>query len=360
MPARPTYLFAAVVLIGALIHPAIGHAASRGIDVTLKASEAPAPSGGTNMEALFWRSIQAGGDIESHEAYLSRYPKGTFAALARVKIDKLKQQKQLAVADPPKPPAPSPVKPAVEVFPKKTGQVFRDCFDCPEMVVIPAGSFRMGDLDGGGGSDAKPVHGVTIPRPFAVGRYEVTFTEWDACFSAGGCGHHPKDRGWGRDSHPVINVSWNDAKEYVDWLSRKTGQEYRLPSESEWEYAARAGTGTKWSCGNRGDCLQGVAWYAGNSESMTHPVGQKGANGFGLYDMQGNVWEWVEDCKLRYSGTPTDGSAETVSSACYRVNRGGSWYSYTRLLRAAFRNGNNPIIRDNGLGFRLARTLLGP
>ncbi|MEE9544528.1 MAG: formylglycine-generating enzyme family protein, partial [Rhodospirillales bacterium] len=317
---------------------------------------APAPSGGTNKETLFWQSIQAGDDIESYEAYLSRYPKGTFAALARVKIDKLKQQKQLAA--PPKPPASSPVKPAVGVFPKKAGQVFRDCADCPEMVVIAKGSFRMGDLSGGGDSDEKPVHRVTIPNAFAVGKYEVTFTEWDACVSAGGCnGLRPKDRGWGRDSRPVINVSWNDAKEYVGWLSRKTGQEYRIPSESEWEYAARAGTGTKWSCGNKEGCLGGVAWYAGNSGSRTHPVGQKGANGFGLYDMHGNVWEWVEDCKQSYSGTPTDGSAQTGSNSCDRVSRGGFWDGHSRDLRAADRDGDPPDLRDGILGFRLARTL---
>ena len=270
---------------------------------------------------------------DTAEAYLSRYPKGTFAA-------------------------PSPVQPAVKVFPKKAGQVFRDCADCPEMVVIPAGSFQMGDLNGGGRGDEKPVHLVTIPNAFAVGKYEVTFTEWDACVSAGGCnGFRPEDKGWGRDSRPVIYVSWDDAKEYVGWLSRKTGQEYRLLSESEWEYAARAGTGTKWSCGNRGDCLEGVAWYAEKNGSKTHPVGQKGANGFGLYDMHGNVSEWVEDCKQSYSGTPTDGSAQTGPDSCERVNRGGSWYSNPKLLLTFFRNGNDEVIRDNGLGFRIARKL---
>ncbi|MDP7099244.1 MAG: formylglycine-generating enzyme family protein [Rhodospirillales bacterium] len=321
---RSVVLALLVVVLGLM--PS-AQAATHGVDVTLKASEAPAASGASS------------------------------AAPARVKTNKLKQQKQLADADPPKPPAPPPVKPAVKVFPKEVGEVFRDCFDCPRMVVIPAGGFRMGDLNDDAGKDAKPAHDVTIPRPFAVGRYEVTFSEWDACVSAGGCGHSPEDRGWGRDSRPVIYVSWNDAKEYVDWLSRKTGQEYRLLSESEWEYAARAGTDTKWNCGNKWDCLGDVAWYAGNGESMTHPVGEKGANGFGLYDMHGNVWEWVEDCKLKYSSAPADGSAATISEACYRVNRGGSWYSNPKILLMFFRNGNNPIVRDNGLGFRIARTL---
>ena len=322
---------------------------------------APAASDGTNMDALFRRPIQAGGDIEFHEAYLSRYPKGTFAAPALVKIDKLKQQKQLAAADPPKSPPPPPVKPAVKESPKKAGQVFSDCGYCPEMVVVPAGSFQMGDSSGGGGGDEKPVHQVTIPNAFAVGKYEVTFAEWDACVSDDGCNRfRPKDkgwRGWGRGDRPVIYVGWNDAKGYVDWLSRKTGQEYRLLSESEWEYAARAGTGTKWSCGNKGDCLGDVAWYSRNSDSKTQPVGQKGANGFGLYDMYGNVWEWVEDCKQSYRSTPSDGSAQTGSDSCVRVLRGGSWYNSSGVLRAANRGEYPPGYSFNVLGFRIARIL---
>jgi len=340
MPARLTYLFAAIVLIGAFIQPAIGHAASRGIDVTLKASEAPASSGGTNMEALFWRSIQAGGDIESHEAYLSRYPKGTFAAPALVKIDKLKQQKQLADATPPKPKAPSPVNPAA----KKAGQVFRDCPDCPEMVVIPAGSFRMGDLSGSGDDDEKPVHRVTIPRPFAVGKYEVTQAEWRAVM-----GSNPsKFKG---DRNPVERVSWDDTQDFVRLLGAKTGKQYRLLTEAEWEYVARAGTATKYHWGNSFD-----ASHVNNGD-RTVPVGRYAPNGFGLHDMHGNVWELVEDCwHDSYSGAPTNGSAWTTGDCRYRVLRGGSWILDPWILRSALRYGDFPNIRLNDNGFRIART----
>ena len=354
MPVRLTYLFATVILVGALIHPAIGHAATRGIDVTLKASEAPASSGGTNMEALFWRSIQAGGDIESHEAYLSRYPKGTFAAPARVRINKLKQQKQLAAAAPPKPKAPSPAEPAA----KKAGQVFRDCPDCPEMVVIPAGSFRMGDIDGGAkDNDEKPVHPVTIPKAFAVGKYVVTFAEWKVCVADGGCGgHRPNDRGWGRGKRPVINVSWEDAKAYVSWLGIKTGKRYRLLTEAEWEYAARANTTTKYHFGNS---ISSVQANYGVNHGRTVPVGEYPANGFGLHDMHGNVWEWVEDCyHSSYSAAPSNGNAWTSGGDCRkRVIRGGSWDVSPRKLRSADRVTYSLDSRLDYIGFRIARTL---
>ena len=188
--------------------------------------------------------------------------------------------------------APAPVRPAVGVYPGRyePGDTFRDCADCPEMVVVPAGSFRMGDLNGGGADDEKPVHTVTIGEAFAVGKYEVTFAEWDACVAAGGCnGRRSVDAGWGRSRRPVINVSWDDAKRYVSWLSSRTGRRYRLLSEAEWEYAARAGTTTKWSCGSSEGCLNAVAWYSANSGNRTFPVGAKVANAFGLYDMHGNV-----------------------------------------------------------------------
>ncbi len=348
MPARLTYLFAAIVLIGAFIQPAIGHAASRGIDVTLKASEAPASSGGTNMEALFWRSIQAGGDIESHEAYLSRYPKGTFAAPARVRINKLKQQKQLAAADPPKPQAPSPVKPAA----KKVGQVFRDCADCPEMVAIPKGSFRMGDLDGGGYSNEKPVHTVNIGYKFAVGKYEVTQAEWRAVM-----GSSPsKFKG---DRNPVERISWNDAQDFVRRLGTKTGKQYRLLTEAEWEYAARAGAATKYPWGisvgsgnaNCDGC--GSRW----DNRQTAPVGSFKANRFGLHDMHGNVYEWVADCwNGNYAGAPTDGSVWNSGDCSPRVLRGGSWVSVPRGMRSADRFREATSLRNYDIGFRIART----
>ena len=242
---------------------------------------------------------------------------------------------------------------------------FRDCPDCPEMVVVPSGSFMMGSPSSEEGRDADegPVHRVTIVRPFAVGVYEVTFGEWDACVSGGGCGgYRPGDKGWGRGRHPVIYVSWDDAKAYVDWLSDKTGEEYRLLSESEWEYVARAGTVTRYWWGdeigrNRANCaVCGSRW----DDEQTSPVGSFAPNGFGLHDVHGNVWEWVEDCWHEdYVGAPGDGRAWTVGGDCEgRVLRGGSWGHKPQYLRSALRSWGTAGLRvDYFYGFRVARTL---
>ena len=228
----------------------------------------------------------------------------------------------------------------------------------PEMVVIPAGSFRMGCLSNDSDCFAaeKPVHRVTIPRPFAVSVREVTFEHYDR-FT------HPNkvdDEGWGRGGRPVINVSWNDAGEYVDWLSAQTGGTYRLLSEAEWEYAARAGSTTKYSWGdaigtNRANCWSDEC---GDRVISTAPVGSFRANAFGLYDMHGNVWEWLEDCLYgSYAGAPTDGSAWRRGDCAKRVMRGGSWSVSPRDLRSARRYRFPTGVRDNNIGFRVARTL---
>ena len=219
------------------------------------------------------------------------------------------------------------------------------------MVVIPSGSFRMGDLAGAGRYREIPVHTVTIPRPFAVGKYEVTQAEWRAVM-----GSNPSL--FKGDRNPVEMVSWDAAKDLVRKLSAKTGKTYRLLSEAEWEYAARAGTQSKYHCGNGDGCLSGVAWYTSNSGSRTHPVGSKGGNAFGLHDMHGNVWEWVEDCwNGDYSGAPTDGSARTSGDCSRRVLRGGSWSIGPGNLRAANRSRINTGLRYYVFGFRVARTL---
>ena len=269
----------------------------------------------------------------------------------------------------------SPVQPAVGVYPKPAapastpGSVFKDCSDCPEMVVVPSGSFMMGspssELERGRGEG--PVHRVKIPTAFAVGKYEVTFEEWDACVSSGGCrAYRPADEGWGRGRRPVINVSWDDAKSYVEWLSRETGKAYRLPSESEWEYVARAGTMTAFYTGARITASEanfnGRLTYNGSSTGedrrRTIPVGSFGPNQFGLHDVHGNVWEWVEDCwNGSYSGAPVDGEANTTGDCSRRVLRGGSWFSRPRNLRSAIRNRFRIGYRSSFFGFRVARTL---
>ena len=244
----------------------------------------------------------------------------------------------------------------------EAGTVFRDCPECPEMVVIPAGEFMMGSPPSGDYRAESPVHRVTIAEPFAAGVYEVTFDEWDACVDDGGCGgYRPHDyEGWGRGIRPVIGVSWEDARAYVDWLSRRTGEDYRLLSEAEWEYAARAGTTTRYHWGddigrNRANCH---AEMCGDRWEYTAPVGSFAANAFGLHDMHGNVWEWVGDCwNGSYADAPSDGSVWESGDCGRRVLRGGSWNSNPRNLRAAYRYWDHIGDRRSDNGFRVARTL---
>ena len=245
---------------------------------------------------------------------------------------------------------------------KRPGSEFRDCPECPEMVVVGAGEFMMGSRSGEGDADERPRHRVRIPAASAVGKYEVTFDEYDACVAGGGCGgHRPYDEGWGQGRRPVVNVSWEDAKAYVEWLRRRTGKRYRLLSEAEWEYAARAGTETKywWGDGvgrNRANCDGcGSRW----DDRETAPVGSFEANGYGLHDVHGNAWEWVEDCwHDNYDGAPGDGEAWVSGGNCSkRVLRGGSWYDVPRDLRSANRDSYTSGIRSFDLGFRIARTL---
>ena len=259
--------------------------------------------------------------------------------------------------------APSKLPPA--------GSKFRDCPECPEMVVVPAGSFLMGSLPGETGRDGDegPRHRVTIARPFSVGVHEVTFAQWDACRRAGGCSHNPDGQGWGRGTRPVVDVNWNDAQQYVRWLSRKTGARYRLLSESEWEYVARAGTTTRYWWGgaiarSRANCDGCGSRWDGR---QTAPVGTFRPNAFGLHDVHGNVWEWVQDCKHgSYSGAPSNGTAWTTAGDCsQRMMRGGSWESFPRYLRSANRGRllpGNRYFAVNGVpvrnvGFRVASAL---
>ena len=256
----------------------------------------------------------------------------------------------------------------VRVAERAVGTVFRDALkdggQGPAMVVLPTGSFRMGSPVGEEGRerDEGPVRTVTISRRIAMGRYEVTFAEYDRFADAHSRRSRPNDRGWGRGSRPVIRVNQADAKAYTAWLSAQTGKTYRLPSESEWEYAARAGTRTRYSWGNeigdnRANCRGcGSEWDG----EQTAPVGRFAANAFGLFDMHGNVREWVEDCWHKsYKGAPTDGSAWTsdCDSGARAVVRGGSWLNASRGLRCAFRGWHSRSYRYSALGFRLVQDL---
>jgi formylglycine-generating enzyme required for sulfatase activity len=238
----------------------------------------------------------------------------------------------------------------------KPGDTFRDCAECPEMVVVPAGSFRMGSSNN---DREKPVHEVSIAKPFAIGVREVTFEEWDRCVSEKGCKFRPDDRGWGRGRRPVINVSWVDAKEFVTWLSQKTGQAYRLPSEAEWEYAARGGTSSSFWWGRAVGSRHANCRECSTGESeQTFPVGTYKANPFGLYDTAGNAAEWVEDCwNDDYHKSPTNGLPWVTGQCRLRVLRGGSFDSESEYVRSNSRFRYDIDVRYSGNGFRVVRQL---
>jgi formylglycine-generating enzyme required for sulfatase activity len=252
----------------------------------------------------------------------------------------------------------------------KPGQSFKECTDCPEMIVVPAGSFLMGSPEGHGRSNEHPQHNVTIAKPFAVAKFELTFSEWDACETQGGC-PHARDNDWGRGRQPVINVDWDDAKQYVRWLSTITGKNYRLLSEAEYEYAARGGGQTEYPWGDNlklngtamADCLECVSLEFRVSHQLVKkliaPVGLFPPNKFGLYDMVGNVLEWTEDCDHSdYDGAPANGAAWVKGSCIFRVVRGNDLILTDVGLRSAFRGLPQPVAsRTPFLGFRVARTL---
>ncbi len=256
---------------------------------------------------------------------------------------------------------------------------FKDCAECPEMVEIPPGTFLMGSptTEGRLYANESPQRQVTIKKAFAAAIYDVTFDQWEACVAAGGCNSYwPADQGWDRGKHPVINVSWDDAQSYIRWLNGKVlgvkpdlgslatplaaSGPYRLLTEAEWEYAARAGTKTAYYWGetrgvNNANCDGcGSQW----DNKSTSPVGSFPPNPFGLYDMAGNVLQWVEDCYHEtYAKSPVDGSAWVGGECRARVMRGGSWYNSSYYLRAANRYSNASYFRGMNIGFRVAKTL---
>ena len=276
----------------------------------------------------------------------------------------------------------------------KPGAVFRECPGCPEMVVIPAGSFTMGSSDSekdwaahhGASpqsvSDEAPQHRVSL-RSFALGKYDVTRAEYAVFVRETG---YPPGDGCGKDSFkwnkqpelnwqnpgftqtdrdPVVCVSWNDARDYISWLNTKVRGStsngdgpYRLPSEAEWEYAARGGTTTRFWWGDDDTAAVDHAWFKANSDGHSHSVGSTLANAFGLYDIVGNVWQWTEDCYGdTYAKAPADGGATESPNGCMRVDRGSCWMYPAWLLRSATRERNPADLRDVIMGFRVAKTL---
>ena len=248
--------------------------------------------------------------------------------------------------------------PAVQEQALTAKSTFSECADCPKMVVIPAGSFKMGSPDLEHHKSEYPQHTVAIAKPFAVGQTELTFAQWDACALHGGCRGNVSAGGWERGQNPAINITWQDAKQYVAWLSAMTGKSYRLLSEAEWEYAAGAGKTSLYFFGNDDAQLDQFSWYQPNSQARTHPVGGKAPNPFGLKDVYGNVSQWVEDCYHDgYRGAPADGSAWVSGDCTHRVVRGGDWLSRASSLRSTSRDWFNYDQGRDTTGVRIARTL---
>jgi len=286
--------------------------------------------------------------VEAYRSYFAAFPRGASVAAALEAIDRLTL---------------------------RPGKTFRDCEDCPTMVVVPAGSFWQGSEESAEvPRNETPRRLVTFTAPFAASIFEITFAQWDACVAAGGCSTRPADNGWGRDARPVIMVSWNDAVEYTTWLSSKSGQAYSLPSESQWEYVARAGEESDWLGGDpAGIC--GFANIAGSESGLrwadpdcadpaaleTLPVGSLQANDFGLYDVIGNVAEWTLDCmNLSYLDAPADGSAWGRGICSSRMTRGGSWFTGTREIRLPSRFNLKNGDRNDFTGFRVVRKVDSP
>jgi formylglycine-generating enzyme required for sulfatase activity len=342
------------------------------------AAKVPAPSRDEDAEA--YEAADGADSIEALEHYLEAFPKGRYAAAARIRLAALRKATV--------PPPPTPV-----ADPYPAGKEFDDCSGCPRMVVIPGGSFVMGSPsdEPNRADDEGPQRTVQVGR-FALGKTEVTRGEFrrfvrDTGRSVSGCYEHDgkewklnSGKSWESpgidqtDDHPVVCVDWNDAQAYAQWISRKSGQTYRLASEAEWEYAARAGSrGVRhWGNGESEACrYANVADRAGKRKysgwtifdcddgyANTAPVASYRPNDFGLYDMMGNVWEWTEDCwNESYRGAPSGGSAWTSGNCSRRVVRGGAWDGKPAIVRSANRNWFGTADRYYITGFRLARTL---
>jgi serine/threonine-protein kinase PpkA len=339
--------------------------------LALDADNAPARAG---MQAVVDRyvalagEVSAKGELDKAQVYLERaaqlLPDAPGVHTARAALLAAREQSKQAVRQ--------------AVTDMAPNSAFRDALEDgskgPQMVTIPAGPFRMGDLQGDGPAQEKPTHALRVERAFAMGRTEITFEDYERFARASGRGA-VKDEGWGRGRRPVINLSWDDANAYAQWLSAQTGKRYRLPSEAEWEYAARAGTETARYWGNDADAACQYANVKNSADSQvkrfvadhhnctdgyaqTAPVGRFAANAFGLKDMLGNVWEWTADCwHGNYSAAPQNTAAWQSGDCARRVLRGGSWRSGPPGVRSAVRLGDTTGHRASNLGFRLARDL---
>jgi formylglycine-generating enzyme required for sulfatase activity len=330
------------------------------------------------FELAFWESIKDSNHVSDYEAYLKAYPKGRFAALAQARIARLRAAAprgaaaaaeqsgpkeaplkappaSTATAAPAKPTAPAmPPAPARAVA---AGADIKDCPACPTLAPIPAASFSMGS--NASDPSEKPAHPVNVAVPFAIGRYEVSVQEWNACAAAGACPKVDQSPNSGPNA-PMRDVSWDDAQQYAKWLARISGKPYRLPTEAEWELAARGGTTTPYWWGaqmvqGKANCREcGKPW----SEDAPANVGSFAANPYGLFDTSGGVWEWVADCwHNNYKGAPADARAWDEPNCRVRVIRGGSWREGASYMVATTRFKYDASVRHSQNGFRVVRSL---
>lgn len=338
-----------------------------------------------------WETARRTRTLEAVEGYLSEWPAGLHAEEARALRDRIRRaaadrrafeaaaklhDKDAYQAYIDAFPSGAHVAQALEAMDSLTlrpGKTFRDCPDCPTMTVVPSGSFWQGSEESAPLALKKetPRRMVTFDEPFAISVFEITFEQWDRCVEAGGCTTAPGDNGWGRGTRPVIMVSWNDAREYTAWLSELTGQRYNLPSESQWEYAARAGDEGDWQGGDPAAVCEyanvaggesGFRWQheacSDAAAMQTLPVGSLRANAFGLHDTIGNVAEWTRDCmNLSYLDAPTDGSAWNRGICSSRMTRGGSWFTGSREIRLPARFNLKNGDRNDFTGFRVVRAV---
>ena len=335
-------------------------------------------------ELAFWESIKDSNHASDYEAYLDAYPKGRFAALARSRIERLRAaaskgaavpnrvQPPAAPVPPPKkvqpappPKAPEPVRPAAAppaspekpLKPAVAISEIKDCPMCPTLVELPRTTYTMGSNSGD--PSERPPHSVSVGAPFAIGKYEVTVEQWNACVDAGACQRVSADPNRAANT-AVRDVSWNDAQQYLAWLSKVSSKAYRLPTEAEWEYAARGGTSTRYWWGDQ--MRNGNANCKGCGEPWRQEepaaVGTFAANPFGIYDVNGSVWEWVSDCwHTSYKGAPDDGRSWDENDCRVRVIRGGSWRNGPDYMLSSTRFKYDASVRYSENGFRVARSI---
>jgi formylglycine-generating enzyme required for sulfatase activity len=337
-------------------------------------------------ELTFWESIKDSTHASDYEAYLQAYPNGRFAPLARSRVERLRaaapkaetpaKEKETSPAAVPKaaperkrptpavktaperppPAAATPAKSPPKSATAATGiAAVKDCPACPELISLPGGTFTMGNNTSD--PSEKPAHQVTLNTPFAIGKYEVTAEQWNACANAGACPHIATNDNAAKNT-PARDVSWEDTGQYLKWLSKTSGKHYRLPTEAEWEYAARGGTATRYWWGEQmrsgnANCKEcGEPWR----QDAPAPVGSFAANPYGLYDMNGSVWEWVSDCwHNTYKGAPTDGRTWDEPNCRVRVIRGGSWREGASYMLSSTRFKYDASVRHSENGFRVAR-----